>query len=351
MTDLAPHPRIAVIGLGKFGREHLRAYLTLGVQVVAVADQFPGRAELVAKQHGVGRWFTTGTELLERCDLDGVSIAVDPVSHVSLAIEAARRGVRVLLEKPIAASREAADRLLEAGVEDRVLPAHVLRFDPTFEELRQRVRAGEVGTVTGISARRDRASWHADHYAATHPALLTTIHDIDLAMWISGSSAMSVVACSPSLKPPATGATSIAPGAAGASSPRREAVNLLFAQVQAVDGTIWSLRTSWLLPPAAPPSDRFEVYGTDGVAVVDVGAGRVTLAVGSPHEVASEVPTDPARALVRELQYFLGCVETGRPFGTVTLAEAHHAIAVSTSIVESITCGGARVAIGSERRT
>lgn len=337
-----PSVRIGVLGLGQFGLRHLQGYRALGVEVVAVADRLPGRAELIARQHQVDRWFTSGTEMIESCDLDGVSIAADPADHPDLAMRAARQGTRVLLEKPIATSRDDADRLLSAP-EGMIMPGHVLRFAPIFQELRRRVAAGEIGTVVGFSARRDRANWHSTRYACTHLAYMTTIHDIDLAVWIGGSNAISVTASSPQ---PAALAEAFPIGSGALTGgPMNQPIDLVFAEVRAADGTIWSLRGSWLLPPAAPPSDRFEVYGTKGVAVVDVGSTETTLAVGSPQEVVSVVPTDDGVALERELQHFCRCVEDDCPSAVVTLAEARHAVAVSAAIVESARTGSSRILI------
>jgi predicted dehydrogenase len=112
------------------------------------------------------------------------------------------------------------------------------------------VRAGEIGRILGIATVRDRARNHERLFPDVHPALMTAIHDIDVALWITGSRAVRVSAQG---------------RGEGGESPL-----LVWAQIEAADGTVWAIRVSWLLSDDAPSSDRLEVYGTAGVAKLDL---------------------------------------------------------------------------------
>src|SRR5262249_32640590 len=79
----------------------------------------------------------------------------------------------------------------------------------------------------------------------------------DLALWISGSPALKVSAYQ-----------------------RGDAPALVWAHIEAADGTLWSLRTSWLLPNQASFSDRLEVHGSDGAEVLKLTPAAHTAALG-----------------------------------------------------------------------
>ncbi|HEY6361718.1 MAG TPA: Gfo/Idh/MocA family oxidoreductase, partial [Vicinamibacterales bacterium] len=121
--------RIAVIGVGHLGQHHARLLSAMdGVDLVGVVDTRPGRAREIAAKYGTTA-FTDAAEVAER--VDAVSIATPTTSHVDLALPFIAAGVPVLIEKPIASSLEAADRLIAAS--DGGAPVaigHTERFNP-----------------------------------------------------------------------------------------------------------------------------------------------------------------------------------------------------------------------------
>lgn len=299
--------RIAVIGAGNFGRRHLAAYARQnGVTVVAVADVDRRRAEAVAAEWGIERWFGGGAELLAACSPDGVSVVTPGAQHREPTLAALAAGCGVLLEKPVApTSVEVASFEAAAEVSSGfVMPAHILRFAAPHAELQARVREGALGTVLGISTVRDRSRDHERLFPDVHPALMTMIHDIDLALWISGSRAVRVTA-------------SERGGRAGGPP------LLVWAQVEAADGGVWSLRVSWLLPDGTPTADRLEVYGTDATAALDLTA-------------AGDATVD---AIDAEIAHFCACLRTGAE-PSVTLAEAAHGVLIAEAIIASAASGG-----------
>lgn len=321
-TTGGARPRIAVIGAGAFGEQHLRV-IDDRWELVAVADVDAERARLVAERHRVPAYFTDVDELLREARPDAVIIATTPTAHPDLAQAAIAANCTVLLEKPVAVSAHDADRLVRHDVAGRVLPGHVLRFDPAYIWLREQVRAGAIGAVLGVSARRDRERGHLERYAHTHLAFLTAIHDIDLALWITDDAPRSV-----------TAHTASDHGAHPA----------LFALTGAADnGAVWSVRTAWVLPPGAPPSDRFEVYGTDGVAAVEVAGDRVHLHLAAATTTTTTRLVDETAALRAENAHLHARTIDPATEPVVTLAEALMAVAVAEAAVESAERGGTSV--------
>src|SRR5690242_18129081 len=124
--------RVAVVGVGDFGRNHARVYRQLeGVELVGVLDRDSERARRVAEEFG-----TAALPDLEhlRGRVDAVSIAVPTSEHARIGCNLMACGIDVLVEKPIAASVSEADLLADSARQNgRVLQiGHLERFNPAF---------------------------------------------------------------------------------------------------------------------------------------------------------------------------------------------------------------------------
>jgi predicted dehydrogenase len=316
---------VGVIGVGDFGRRHLEAYARQpGVTVAAVADHDGDRARAAAERYGVERWFADGEELIADCRPDAVSVVTPGQYHLAPALAALRNGCSVLLEKPVAMSSAEVAELTAAAAESPafVVPAHILRFTAPYVALRSRVRAGAVGQLLGVSAVRDRTRRHERMFPGLHPAFMTAIHDIDLAMWITGARAVRVSAQGR--------------GAVDGGPPL-----LVWAHVDADDGSVWSLRTTWVLPDDASVADRIEIYGTAGAAVLELEPTVTVL--GDPVEAVDHelTPDTVPGGIDAEVAHFCACVRDGSASEVVTLAEAAHGIRVAEAIMASADAGGA----------
>ncbi|MDF2721927.1 MAG: oxidoreductase domain protein, partial [Paenibacillus sp.] len=95
--------RIGIIGSGGIARAHVNAYKTIeDVQIVAVADVVPGRAQdfITANQLNGAQPFEDHRDML-RLDLDGVSICTPNMAHYGTSVDSLKAGKHVLLEKPM----------------------------------------------------------------------------------------------------------------------------------------------------------------------------------------------------------------------------------------------------------
>src|SRR5919202_3152390 len=107
--------KVAVIGAGMMGRNHARVYADLpGVELVAVADASPATAEAMTRRYG-GQAYTDHVQLLDEQHPDAVTIAVPTVGHLEVALEVIRRGVHLLIEKPIAYTVEQGEQIIAAA--------------------------------------------------------------------------------------------------------------------------------------------------------------------------------------------------------------------------------------------
>jgi len=139
------HPlRVAVVGAGAFGRNHLRVYRELeeageAVQLAAVIDTNAAAAAEASAKFGI-----PGFETIEAClaavsPLNAASICVPTMHHASAAEPLLAVGVDLLIEKPLAASLADADRILQLAEQNgRIVQAgHLERFNPAVTAARQ----------------------------------------------------------------------------------------------------------------------------------------------------------------------------------------------------------------------
>ena len=135
-TAIAPL-RVAVIGCGAFGRNHLRVYRALAclgepVHVVAVVDASAGARASAASEYGVPAFASVEAMLGAGLELNAASVCTPTVHHADAAVALLAAGLDVLIEKPIAPSLADADRILATGAEHgRVVQVgHLERFNP-----------------------------------------------------------------------------------------------------------------------------------------------------------------------------------------------------------------------------
>jgi predicted dehydrogenase len=135
--------RVAVVGAGAFGRNHLRVYKELeqageAVHLVGVIDRDSRVAAEAATKFGIPA-FASIEACLEATGLDAASVCVPTVHHSSVAEHLIVAGVDVLVEKPIAASLADADRILMLAREFRrvVQVGHLERFNPAVTAARR----------------------------------------------------------------------------------------------------------------------------------------------------------------------------------------------------------------------
>jgi predicted dehydrogenase len=136
--------RVAVVGAGAFGRNHLRVYRELEqagepVRLVGLVDRDARVAQEAAAKFGVPAFESIEACLAATGGLDAASVCVPTVHHLAAAAPLLTAGVDVLVEKPLAPSLEEADRILALGRElGRVVQVgHLERFNPAVTAARR----------------------------------------------------------------------------------------------------------------------------------------------------------------------------------------------------------------------
>jgi predicted dehydrogenase len=175
-------PRIAVLGCGYWGSNHIRTLKSLDA-LYAVSDANRARAEGFASEQDC--LAIDPDELYRRNDVDAIVMALPPQFHAESAIRAVRNGKDVLVEKPAALTAADATRAVKAAREERriFMVGHVLRFHPAFERLKALIDAGELGEVRYIHSHRlGLGKFHTENDALWDLAP----HDLSMIVAITG---------------------------------------------------------------------------------------------------------------------------------------------------------------------
>ena len=165
-VDTAKKVRIGIIGTGWIADSHIRSYKKQpDVEIVAGCDLIPGKAAAFFKKHeveGVKTDYASHKEMLddESLQLDAVSICTYIRQHAAPAIYALKKGVHVLLEKPMCVTLEEAVEICRAEKETgKILSIGFQpRLDANMKMIKRIVESGELGQVyyiqTGGGRRR-----------------------------------------------------------------------------------------------------------------------------------------------------------------------------------------------------
>lgn len=185
---------LAVIGTGSMGWKHAELVNAHGAcSLAGTCDPDPSRRS-VAEGLGVP-FYNDVEELLERERPEGAIIATPNGQHAAVAEACAARSVHVLIEKPIADTRAAADRIVAAAdrADIQVLVGHHRRHNPLVEETRSIVQGGTLGRLVGVSvlwalmkpADYFEVDWRHQRPGGG-PTFINLIHELDSLRFICG---------------------------------------------------------------------------------------------------------------------------------------------------------------------
>ena len=190
---------MAVAGLGRIGKIHLDNICrnVAGVEVVAIMDILDGSLE-IAKEYGISRVFKNFDEMIALEEIDALVICSPTNLHADHIIKAAHAGKHIFCEKPVDLSL---DRVLEVikvveECEVKLMLGFNRRFDPDFGRIREMVMDDSVGDPQIIKiTSRDPGPPPISYIKVSGGLFLDmTIHDFDMARYISGKEIKEVYA-------------------------------------------------------------------------------------------------------------------------------------------------------------
>lgn len=372
---------VAVVGFGWMGRVHTQAYarvphhfpqLPVRPQLVAVADEVPGRAEEAAERYGFATAARDWREIAADPRVRAVSIAAPNFLHREIGTAMAEAGKHIWIEKPVGLTAEdaraVADAVAKAGVQGAV--GFNYRNAPAVAAARELIAAGEIGAVTHVRIRL------FSDYAAHPEGALTwryererggsgvlgdlASHGVDLARFLLGeieSLAADTAVFVPERARP-TGATAGHTRSAGGELgpvENEDYVSCLLRFASGARGVLEASRVS----VGEQNNYGFEIHGTKGAVLWDfrrmgeLGVSRgdayqdqpvSTLYVGPGHGEYAAFQPGSANSMgyddlkVIEAYHFLRSIAEGTPHGA-TLDDAVRSAAALDAMARSAERG------------
>ncbi len=312
--------KYGVIGVGALGRHHARwASQIDAYDFQGVYDLIGERASAVAGETN-SRAYASVDELIDACE--AVSVAVSTTNHCEVALRVIDAGKSLLIEKPIAATLDEADRIIAASRNKGVtlMVGHIERFNPALEAL-----AGYEIRPKFIEAHR--LSAFNPRGADVAVVLDLMIHDIDLALHL--------------IKSP------VADIAASAVAVVSDTVDIANARLTFDNGAVANLTASRI---SLRPMRKLRIFQSSGYFSLDLAekqADLYRLLGAKPHEGEIAIPLGESGKsigylkrgesshdmLQAELTAFAGAVRGDRP-APVTGEEARDALAVALAVID-----------------
>src|SRR6266850_678705 len=164
--------RIAVIGTGGWGKNHVRVLSELG-HLVAVCDLDASRAAAYAEKYRV-KGYSAVDEMLEKEKPDGVTICTPASTHFAVATKTLRAGVHTFVEKPMTSTvKEAQDLIKEAERAGKILTVGFIeRFNPAIAEQKKMITEGTLGFISQEIQVHEEAGTKVPKHVVQEPLML-----------------------------------------------------------------------------------------------------------------------------------------------------------------------------------
>ena len=281
---------VGVVGVGYLGRFHALIYSRMpGIELVGVVDADGQRAQEVAQEAGCAA-LASQDDLLGR--VDAVSIVVPTTLHLEVARPFLERGIHMLLEKPIAPSREEGETIVQLAERNGAILqiGHLERFNAGVMELARRIdrpRFIEAHRMGGFLERATDVDVVSD----------LMIHDIDIILSLVRSEIVSIAAV-------------------GTPVLTRH-VDIANARLEFASGTVANVIASRV---SEGKMRRIRVFQPNSYMSLDFADQTVDVAFPQPRpdrewpDIARErIELEPVRPLDAELAAFVATVRTGEP--------------------------------------
>jgi len=198
--------KFAIIGCGRISYKHVEALAQNKDEaaLVAVCDVIEGNAIAKKKDYekNIGsavnvKVYTDYKEMLEKEQIDVVTIATESGYHPEIAIYCMNKGKHAIVEKPMALSIEDANRMIESSRKNNVklCVSHQNRFNEPIQKLRKAIEENRFGKLINGTARilwnrnmgyYEQATWRGTWKLDGGTLMNQCIHNIDLLQWMMG---------------------------------------------------------------------------------------------------------------------------------------------------------------------
>ena len=268
---------ISILGTGRIGKMHAELIdcQVPGLDLVSVYDIYSEGAQDLADELGCVR--AGSVEEVMSSDVDAVAICTSTDTHVDLVVAAAEAGKAIFLEKPISLNLEEVDRAL-AAVESAGVPLQIgfnRRFDAAHAAVREAVVNGSVGDVHMVRITSRDPAPPPIEYVKVSGGIFNdmTIHDFDMARFVTGSEVAEVYATAAVRIDPAIGEAGDVDTAVVILTHENQAITTIDNSRQAVygyDQRVEVFGSAGMAVSENPRNHTTEVHGPDGTTLATI---------------------------------------------------------------------------------
>ena len=176
--------RIVQIGVGSWGKNHLRILSQLGV-LTAICDTNSQKTKEYGEMYNVNYYESLG-ELVEKEDFDGALVVTPTSTHAKIAEKLLNLKKHVFIEKPMTYNLKDGESLTKIAEKNKVTLTcgYIERFNPAVDEVKKLVNKKEYGDLVMLEFHRgNRIPLHVKDVGIIYD---TSVHDIDTANWLFG---------------------------------------------------------------------------------------------------------------------------------------------------------------------
>jgi len=258
--------KMAIVGAGLWGLNHGRIYQAHPFcELVAVCDQNRSAAERVAQELGGVKVYDDYREMMKDGAFDAVAIVTPDFAHGDIALCAASAGKHMLIEKPLATTREDVHGIIGAAEKSsvRVMVDLHNRWNPPFHAAWEAIQRDELGEVYSAYYRLNDAKWVATDMLswAAQSSILWFLgsHSLDTLRWMFGDEVKRVYAVS---------REGILKGLGV------DTTDMYLTTLEFKKGGIAQMENGWITPNANPCVNdiKFTVLGTKGMINIDASS-------------------------------------------------------------------------------
>ena len=321
--------RVGVIGAGRIGKIHAENLATRvpGAVVAAIADIDLKAAKELADRLHVENVYSDFNQIINDQSIDAVAICSSTDTHADLIIAAAKSGKHIFCEKPVDHSLEkidlAIDAVNKADVQCQI--GFNRRFDANFKKLQELVKDGKIGDLHILRVTsRDPAPPPAEYVKKSGGMFLDmTIHDFDMARYLSGSEVVEVYAA---------GGVMVDPAIGEAGDIDTAIITLKFAN--GAIGTIDNSRKA-----VYGYDQRAEVFGSGGMAATTNNTANTSV-YSNAEGVTSEKPLyffleRYMDSFIAEMRDFIAAIRDGVPT-PVTILDGRKPVVIAMAAKKSL---------------
>lgn len=186
MVDIDSKLRLAIIGVGGWGKNHARVLHDFGV-LSAVCDMDARRTKEIAERYNTNSYYSIDDLLNTESKLDACLICTPTKTHSVVAKKIMERGINVFVEKPLSFSSRECEEMVEISQKKKLIltSGYIERFNPAVQDVKRLIDSKRYGDLLMMEFHREnRMPLHVKDVGIIYD---TSVHDIDTAMFLFNS--------------------------------------------------------------------------------------------------------------------------------------------------------------------